>query len=150
MARNDLAGKGLQIVDADKDSFKQALAQANFYNDDVRQVRRGGLEAARGQRRCAGLTRSNAAALAQHRMRKRKGRSKFCSGLLVLQEKISADHRRVRRRPSPARSASARSRSAEPGCADTATQHGQQKCCGQQRGQSFHGQPHAKKWKEMQ
>ncbi|MDR6742053.1 tripartite ATP-independent transporter DctP family solute receptor [Herbaspirillum sp. 1173] len=33
MARNDLAGKGLQIVDADKESFKQALAQANFYKD---------------------------------------------------------------------------------------------------------------------
>jgi tripartite ATP-independent transporter DctP family solute receptor len=32
-ARNDLAGKGLQIIDPDKDSFKEALAKANFYKD---------------------------------------------------------------------------------------------------------------------
>jgi tripartite ATP-independent transporter DctP family solute receptor len=32
-ARNDLAGKGLQIIDPDKDSFKDALAKANFYKD---------------------------------------------------------------------------------------------------------------------
>ncbi|MBP0598013.1 TRAP transporter substrate-binding protein [Herbaspirillum sp. LeCh32-8] len=32
-ARNDLAGKGLQIIEPDKDSFKEALAKANFYKD---------------------------------------------------------------------------------------------------------------------
>jgi len=32
-ARNDLQGKGVQIIEADKDSFKAALAQANFYKD---------------------------------------------------------------------------------------------------------------------
>lgn len=32
-ARNDLASKGLQIVDPDKDSFKETLAKANFYKD---------------------------------------------------------------------------------------------------------------------
>jgi TRAP-type C4-dicarboxylate transport system substrate-binding protein len=33
LARNDLASKGLQIIDPDKDSFKEALAKANFYKD---------------------------------------------------------------------------------------------------------------------
>jgi TRAP-type transport system periplasmic protein len=33
LARDDLASKGLQIIDPDKDSFKDALSKANFYKD---------------------------------------------------------------------------------------------------------------------
>jgi TRAP-type transport system periplasmic protein len=32
-ARNDLQGKGVQIIEADKDSFKMALAKTSFYKD---------------------------------------------------------------------------------------------------------------------
>ncbi|MCA1326387.1 TRAP transporter substrate-binding protein [Herbaspirillum sp. alder98] len=32
-ARNDLKGKGVQIIEADKDSFKEALAKGSFYKD---------------------------------------------------------------------------------------------------------------------